>query len=133
MARRPRQGWHDLRMRPVRLLLLSAVLTGAALAGCGDDKPKAPEKASTSGVYAAVIRSLLLPALPDQELKDRRVFVVARAGVKVNLDVQANVVRFLEDDAKVQWVDDPDEALMGDEVGAPVRSDGIVVGVGPVP
>ena len=102
------------------LLLCSLVL----LACTSEPRSSAPEPGE---VYAHAITRLRAQAgTPDASAP---VFVVARGeGTTIDLDVQADILRRLQDTVDVRFVDEPSEAMDDDGV----RDGGIITAVGPI-
>lgn len=126
---------------PVRArTALALALTVLALGGCGDD-----DDAGGSGeqdpverqvdIYAEVLRAVVVDADPAlAEAGPPVVYVAARGDDEpINVDVQAGVVVDLEEWTTIRFVDAVEEAVAVDDEGAPVRDDGMLVGLGPVP
>jgi len=113
-----------------RACIVGAVALVVPLTACGDD----PKDAAREGrVYAAVVRALV-PVPDDTDDVDIDVYVVAADDdTSIPIGVQAATVEELDEYSNVRFVDDRDEATAVDEPGLPVRNDGVMIVVGPVP
>jgi hypothetical protein len=123
-------------MRRAAMLAL-AVLVGVTLTACPDEAPDAVERAT--GVYeralAWVVDERLGPPPTDDEGEpvDRLVFVES-LGPELDLQVQVELVgRFEAEGVELRFIDARTEAVLDQEPGVPVRGDGTLVGLGPIP
>src|SRR5262245_57136691 len=107
------------------LTLVAAVLFGA----CSDTSSSGDREAK---IVAASIRALVLPE--DDETKvTRAVFVGSPATEgRASLDLQADVLKELDEFESLRFVDDRDEAI-SDKPPRAVHSDGVYLEIGPVP
>jgi hypothetical protein len=126
-------GW-----RRVRSVALIGALIVPVAAGCGgDDSPKAElgPKEWKASVYESVLRDIALPAahrsMPDTEKPI--VFLATSDGSGIGLEVQAIIARDLKDEADLRIEDDVTDVVLEDEDGKPVRDDGLLVTVTPLP
>ena len=114
--------------------VVAILLSGALLAGCGDD---AGNRASTvADAYIVVVEwTLAGPEFaPDPTLAETfPVFVESLGPGEIDLDVQVEIVGHFEPDVDIRFIDTRTEALDETEVGAPVRDGGLLVGLGPIP
>jgi len=96
--------------------------------GCGDQGTSGDEVA----VYSAAIRWLVnSPRNEDRGAVDRTVYVEAVVD-HIQLEVQVGLLKALEDLARLRFIDDPREAVDTAQPGAPVRGNGLLVGLGAV-
>lgn len=126
-------GWK--RVRSVALIVAFAL---PVTAGCsGDDSADAElgPKEWKASVYASVLREVALPAahrsMPDTEKPI--VFLATSDGSGIGLEVQAIIARELKDEADLRIEDDVTAVVLEDEEGKPVRDDGLLVTVTPLP
>ena len=61
------------------------------------------------------------------------IFVVAGDGTTIDVGVQADVAAAMVDTATVRFADDADDAFDPDVEGQPVRDEGVMLLVGPIP
>lgn len=127
---------------PVRArtaVALALAVAALVSSGCGDDDTAAPTEQDPVDrqvdIYAEVLRAVVVDADPAfAEAGPPVVYVAARGGEEpINVDVQAGVVVELEEWTTIRFVDTVEEAVDVDAEGAPVRDDGVLVGLGPVP
>jgi hypothetical protein len=126
-------GW-----RRVRSVALVGALALPVAAGCGsDDSPESelgPQEWKAS-VYESVLREVALPAahrsMPDAEKPI--VFLATSDGSGIGLEVQAIIARDLKDEADLRIEDDVTDVVLDDEDDKPVRDDGLLVTVTPLP
>lgn len=122
--------------RPVRLVASVLVTTMLLAAGCGDDDTPSPPDPNErlTDIYAAAIEAIAADAtdLPGEDDDPLTVFVAEHEEAEISADVQVGVVAALESWATVRFIDSLDEAVDRDEDGAPVRGEGILVGLGEV-
>jgi hypothetical protein len=118
------------------IALLGALV--APMAACsGDDTPKTElgPKEWKASVYESVLREVALPAahrsMPDTEKPI--VFLATSDGSGIGLEVQTIIARDLKDEADLRIEDDVENVVLEDEDGKPVRDDGLLVTVTPLP
>jgi hypothetical protein len=141
-----------------RLLItaLAAVVSSALLVGlsaCGsDDDGKETYTVEPHEVYLAVIHweldrradSVEVPAVPDASTDGTTdstdvdddlpvVYVAAADGSAIGANVQATVAHATVDEATVRFADAHDEALEMDDETQPVKDDGVLLSVAPIP
>lgn len=104
-------------------LLVAAASVGLLL-GCGDEATADAE--TEAAIYAEVLRQVHGREQADEP---PLLFVRPTAGHAIDLGVQAEVVRRLDDVATVRFVDEDDEVLLVDEPDEPVRDDAVVITV----
>jgi hypothetical protein len=116
-----------VRHRP-RQLLLAAVLSGFALAGCGDgdDPPIPPPDAAA---YAAA----MVPFLPVADPEDRPKVFVAPFDEPLSLGEQVAIIETIGEGYDLTFVDDPETVVDADAEGHPVHDDGLLLIVGTLP
>ena len=133
-----------------------AVVVGllVALVACGDDEQNVTPAERDASIYATVLREMVLaelpPPAPDDEGSLPVLYVTGADGESIAVDVQAELVKNLKDDAEVRFVDAREDALVvgdqddpaggddsepavsvpGDE---PVQDDGVLTIFGPLP
>lgn len=125
--------------RLARLLLVvtaSSLLAGA-LVGCTDDANGGAGEDPTQrlvDIYAAAVEAVVAEArpLPDDGDEPLAVYLEAREDTEISAEVQVGVVDALEPWASVRFIDSLEEAVEVDADGAPVRGDGVLVGLGVV-
>ncbi len=107
-----------------------AVVVGA---GVGCDSPDDTDVSRDGQVYVAAIREVLTEQPPAVEPDDLPVvFVVGVGEHDIPADVQAEVLRALDDDAVVRFADERAEAVAEDETHVPVIDAGVLLVVGGV-
>ena len=108
-----------------------------ALIGCDrDDPPAADVVDSADAITAAVAWQAdeQEPVLDDNgEAQLPVVFVVAGDGAAIDVGVQADVAAATVDWATVRFADDVTETFDPDLEGEPVRDDGTMLLIGPIP
>lgn len=117
----------------LRSRLLSAGLTLAVLAsGCGGEPRRDDPEV---GIYAAAIRWLVEDRWGDAEGPFEEPVYVETIGADedIPLEIQAGVVERLEDFATVRFIDAREEAVETSKPRDPIRGEGLLVGLGPVP
>jgi hypothetical protein len=122
----------------VRSVALVGALVLALIAGCSsDDSPDTDlgPKEWKASVYTSVLREVALPAahrsMPDTEKPI--VFLATSDGSGIGLEVQAIIARDLKDEADLRIEDDITAVVLEDEDRKPVRDDGLLVTVTPLP
>ena len=118
------------------LIALVAVAT-LGVAACNDDiaAPTDPNRRLVE-IYAATIQAVATHSRPDlaeQESIDKVVYLASREGVTIDINVQAGIVVELEDWATIRFIDAIEEAIETGEPDAPVRDDGVLLGLGSIP
>ena len=118
------------------LLVGAAALLGAsALTSCDDDTPAGvvgPADAITAVV--AWQAGEQEPVIADDgEVQLPVIYVVADAGTTIDVGVQAAVAASTVDWATVRFADDIADTFDPDLEGDPVRDDGVMLLVGPIP
>jgi hypothetical protein len=104
-------------------VLLFSVTSGAA--ACTN--PAAISEEADAAIYATVIRWFAAGVDPTNP-----VFLDGQAGVEIELAVQADVLRLLDDLESARFIDALAEAVDETAPGAPVRDNGILVRLGPI-
>ena len=118
-------------------MLLGALVGPTAAACSGDDSPKAElgPKEWKASVYESVLRNVALPeahgSMPESEKPI--VFLATADGSGIGLEVQTIIARDLKDEADLRIEDDVDAVVLDDQDGKPVRDDGLLVTVSPLP
>lgn len=116
--------------RVVVRTIISAALLLAGACGSNDD-----DEGRTAAVYAAIIEELVPPppdAAPDAPI-ETDVFVWGGEDRTIPLDVQVGTVQALDGYTSIRFVDDRDEAVDVEQPGEPVRNEGVLITLGPVP
>jgi hypothetical protein len=146
--------WRGIAAIAGALLLLSA---------CGDDEQTVTAAERDAAIYSTVLRDMVLaeipPADPAEDGSDSLpiLYVTGADGESIAVDVQAEVVKNLKDEAEVRFVDAREDALVtdeeddesGDDDGSgtrsgagtsastageePVQDDGVLTTFGPLP
>jgi hypothetical protein len=118
------------------IALLGALALPAA--ACGSDDGPSTElgpKEWKASVYESVLREIALPeahrSMPDTEKPI--VFLATSDGSGIGLEVQTIIARDLKDEADLRIEDDVENVVLDDEEGRPVRDDGLLVTVTPLP
>jgi hypothetical protein len=118
------------------LLTLTVVLVGSAGA-CTDDTARGDDpNQRLIDIYSAAIPAIVTYERPDLAALDELdtvVYVAAREGVDIALDVQIGVVVALDEWATIRFIDEFEEAIVGDESEQQVRDGGVLVQLGAVP
>lgn len=110
-------------------LTVAAVAVVGAGAGC--DSTDAGDVSRDGHILIATIRVVLDEQPPPAETDELPVvFVVGVGEEDISADVQAEVLRELDDDAVVRFADERDEAVDEDEAHLPVRDAGVLLVVG---
>jgi hypothetical protein len=125
-------------VRVLRLVVATAVtvVTVASLAACSDDDTASGVVGSADAITAIVAwqADVQEPVLDDNgEPRLPVIFVVASEGTTIDVGVQADVAAATVDTATVRFADDADDAFDPDIDGEPVRDDGVMLLVGPIP
>jgi len=116
--------------------LLVAVLAAFALASCDDNEAASGEVGPADAITAAVAwqageQEPVVAA--DDEIQLPVIYVVADAGTTIDVGVQADVAESTVDWATVRFADDIADTFDPDLEGDPVRDDGVMLLVGPIP
>lgn len=116
--------------RSAGALALMAVVVVLAVS-CGDSNGDASADLEVP-VYAELIRRVVgdAPFAEVDDPKDVAVFVHPLEDDPIELDIQVEVLRELDEFATVRFVDSFVEAVEEDEPEVPVLEDGVVVGLG---
>ncbi|MBK5223271.1 MAG: hypothetical protein JJE52_10440 [Acidimicrobiia bacterium] len=115
---------------------MSLAIVLIAASGCGDDDVAEPDPDERLvEIYAATIEAVVAEAstLPAEGDDPMFVYVGERHDVKINADVQLGVVVELEGWATIRFIDEQNEGIDTDDPEMPVRGEGMLVGLGPVP
>jgi hypothetical protein len=113
--------------------VVAILICGALLAGCGDDGNR---DIALADAYIVVMEWIFAQPefAPDPTVADTRpVFVESLATSGIDLDVQVEIVNHFEPAVGIRFVDIRTEALDETAAGAPVRDEGLLFGLGPVP
>ena len=121
----------------------SAVLVGAVVvlgvftfASCDDDETPS-DVVGPAGAITAVVAWQADEQEPvigdDGEVQLPVIYVVADAGTTIGVGVQADVAESTVDWATVRFADDIADTFDPDLEGEPVRDDGVMLLVGPIP
>ena len=115
-----------MRHRP-RQLLLAAVLSVLALAGCGDgDDPPIPTP--DAAAYAAAV----VPFLPVADPEESPKVFVAPFDEPLSLEEQVAIIETIGDGYDLTFVDDAETVVDADAEGHPVHDDGLLLVVGTI-
>jgi hypothetical protein len=115
-----------------------ALLAVAAFAACDDDE----SGGTATVVHAADALTAAVtwqadeqePVLDDNgEAQLPVIFVVAGDGAKIDVGVQAEVAEALVDIATLRFADEPGETFDAALEGEPVRDEGVLLIIGPMP
>jgi hypothetical protein len=109
--------------------MLVAVVGAVLFGACGDSSSSGDREAQ---IVAAAVRALVRPE--DDETKvTRAVFIGAPdERSRASLDLQADVLKELDEFESLRFVDDREEAI-SDKQPRAVHSDGVYLEIGPVP
>ena len=121
----------------------SAVLVGAVVvlgvftfASCDDDEAASDVVGPADAITAVVAWQTgeQEPVIADDgEVQLPVIYVVADAGTTIDVGVQADVAESTVDWATVRFADDIADTFDPDLAGEPVRDDGVMLLVGPIP
>lgn len=119
------------------LLVGAGALLGAfALASCDGDETPSGEVGPADAITAVVAWQAgeQEPVIADDgEVQLPVIFVVADAGTTIDVGVQADVAESTVDWATVRFADDIADTFDEDLEGEPVRDDGVMLLIGPIP
>jgi hypothetical protein len=114
-------------------------LVASAAASCVDDEPGAGQDPTQRlvEIYSVAVTEIAddaPTAAPEEggEDKKRNVYLRASDETEITAEVQVGVVNDLDEWANVRFIDDMEEAVDLEADGAPVRDDGILIGLGEV-
>ena len=106
------------------LLFAAVVLVVLVVTACSDGSTATPE-ARASAVYAEIVRWF---ARANTDAEPLPVFIEPRgAGATIGLDVQAELIKDVQDVATVRFIDSRDEALVTNDDGTVVVAGGGVL------
>lgn len=119
----------------------SALCAGLVLlvVGCsGDDGENGNELGPVewkASVYESIVREVGLPEakLSMPEDATPTIYLATSDGSGISPEVQAAVVRAVRDEADLQVEDDVNNVILTDEPGKPVRDDGLLLTISPLP
>ena len=116
---------------------LLAVVALVALGACGSDDATATRTVGPADAITAAVAwqaDEQAPVLDDDgEEQLPVIFVVAEPGSTVDVGVQADVAAATVDWATVRFADDVADTFDPDLEGEPVRDDGVMLLIGPMP
>lgn len=123
---------------PSRYVACLAILL-IGLSACGDDggtptTEQDPDERLVE-IYSATVEAIAAHDRPAPDPEDgsmTTLFLQAREDTEITAEVQVGVVNELDDWANVRFIDDLEEAVDVDADGAPVRDDGLLIGLGAV-
>ena len=102
--------------------LVAAVGALALLSSCGDDEQNVSAAERDAAIYSTVLREMVLAEIPPTDAADGDdsdalpiLYVSGADGESVAVDVQAEVVKNLKDEAEIRFVDVPEDALVTDD------------------
>ncbi len=113
-----------------------AVLGVCMLASCSDDETESDVVGPAESITAVVAWQAdeQEPVIGDDgEVQLPVVYVVADPGTNIDVGVQADVAESTVDWATVRFADDIADTFDPDLEGEPVRDDGVLLLVGPIP
>jgi hypothetical protein len=112
-------------------------MLAVAAASCNDDPSNGDANVTPAAAYVAVVEwqvSDQEPVLDDAgEVVVPVVFVAADDGSTIDVGVQAEVAEATADWVNVRFADQPSETFDESVEGQPVREDGVMLLVGPLP
>ena len=112
---------------------LAVAMVAIVGAGAGCDSSDDTEVSRDGHVYIATIREVLTEQPPPPEPDELPVvFVVGIGEEDIAADVQAEVLRALDDDAVVRFADERAEAVAENEPDVPVIDAGVLLVVGEI-
>ena len=112
---------------------LAVAMVAIVGAGVGCDSSNDNEVSRDGHVYIATIREVLTEQPPPPEPDELPVvFVVGIGEEDIAADVQAEVLRALDDDAVVRFADERAEAVAENEPDVPVIDAGVLLVVGEI-
>jgi hypothetical protein len=115
---------------------VAAVLTVGAV-GCSDESPDVDRAVQPADAYVAVVEWEVGQQDPvvddDGEVVLPVVFVASGDGSTIDVGVQAAVAEATSDWATVRFADQPSDAFDPGLEGEPVRENGVMLLVGPLP
>jgi len=101
---------------------VAAVGALALLSSCGDDEQNVSAAERDAAIYSTVLREMVLAEIPPTDAADGDdsdalpiLYVSGADGESVAVDVQAEVVKNLKDEAEIRFVDVPEDALVTDD------------------
>ena len=115
---------------PVALAITLAATASCTNGAAGDD----PNQRLVD-IYSAAIPAVVThdrPDLRDHDTLELVVFVASHDGTTIPFEVQIGVVNVLEDWATIRFIDDFNEALIGDDDERTVREGGVLIQLGQV-
>jgi hypothetical protein len=134
---RMQRGRMQRRRSLVAAWCVVALATGAA--SCGDDEPDARQDPTQRlvDIYSVTVTEIAddaptVAAEEGDEDEKRNVYLRARDETEISAEVQVGIVNDLDEWANVRFIDDLEEAVDLEADGAPVRDDGILIGLGQV-
>ena len=115
----------------------AALLATLAITGCDSDDATATDVVGSADAITAAVSWQAGEQEPviddDGEVQLPVIFVVADVGATIDVGVQADVAGATVDWATVRFADDVTDTFDPDLEGEPVRDDGVMLLVGPMP
>jgi hypothetical protein len=115
----------------------AVVALGIAASACGSDDAPDSSDVDPAAAYAAIVEwqaGEQEPIIDDNgEVQLPVIYVAAADGDTIDVGVQADVAESTVDIATVRFTDDKGDAFDGDLDDQPVREDGVMLLVGPMP
>lgn len=105
--------------------------------GCGGDEAPASDEIGPAAAYTALVEwqaGEQEPVVDDNgEIRLPVIYIASADGDTIDVGVQADVAESTVDIATVRFTDDKADAFDGDLDDQPVREDGVMLLVGPMP
>ncbi len=129
-------GIRATRIARAASVVCAVSLAGVAVLGCDDDDA-APDEVDSAAAYTAIVVWQAGEQAPSDEDGDNGelpvIYVVAADGETIDVGVQAAVTESTVDVATVRFADEAGETFDTDLDDQPVRDDGSMLLVGPMP
>ena len=130
-------GNQESRVASVARRCSAALLLALAVAACDDDDPAADVVVGPGDAITAIVAwqaGEQEPVIDDAgEPQPPVIFIVGGEGTTIDVGVQANVAAATADWATVRFADDVADTFDPGLEGEPVRDDGALLLVGPIP
>lgn len=121
------------RLRTSALRLTSVFALAGVLIGCASDT-EVDDTARNAAIYGSVIADVVDRSGVALESSDDLpvLFIEAFEADGISLEVQVEVVTSFIEQYEIRFIDDRDEALEDDLADLPVRSNSVLIGLGPI-